>query len=182
MWMHLVQAAEVMRAGGVIGYPTEAVFGLGCDPLNAEAVQRLLAIKRRPVGKGLILLAADLDQLQPYVRLTEAQQSALRQHWPLATTYLIAASALTPAWIRGDHDKVAVRVTQHPLARALAQHFTSPLVSTSANRSTAPACRNSLQLQRQLGAELDFIVSGQCDLAAQPSTIIDLESGAVLRA
>lgn len=181
MWMHLVQAAAVIRAGGVIGYPTEAVFGLGCDPLNAQAVRRLLAIKQRPVSKGLILLAAELAQLEPYIVLSTTQRHSLQQHWPLATTYLVEASSHTPAWIRGDHSKVAIRVTQHPVARALARQLHGPLVSTSANRAGEAACRNQFQLQRQLGAELDFIVSGQCDLAARPSTIIDLDSGAVLR-
>lgn len=181
MWMHLYQAARALRQGGVIGYPTEAVYGLGCDPLNEAAVQRLLEIKSRPVSKGLILLGADLDQLLPFIELTAEQQQRLRKHWPLATTYLIHASALTPTWIRGDHDKVAVRVSQHPLATELCRLAGGPIVSTSANHAGDPACRNAFQVTRQLGADLDFIVTGQCDRAARPSTIIDLESGAVLR-
>jgi L-threonylcarbamoyladenylate synthase len=181
MWMHLRQAADVIRHGGIIAYPTEAVYGLGCDPLNEIAVQRLLAIKGRNVNKGLILLADSLDQLLPFIALSEDQQIALRQHWPLATTYLVPASERTPTWIRGKHNKVAVRVTQHPVARALARLADTPLVSTSANRSGQPSCRNHFQVVRQLGDELDYLVVGQCDQAARPSTIIDLESGAVLR-
>lgn len=181
MWMHLHQAALILHQGGVIAYPTEAVYGLGCDPLNQAAVMRLLEIKSRPVRKGLILLGADLDQLAPFVELTAEQRQRLRQHWPLATTYLVRASALTPAWIRGDHDKVAVRVSQHPVATELCRRAGGPLVSTSANHAGAPACRNVFQVTRQLGADLNFIVTGQCDRAARPSTIIDLESRAVLR-
>ncbi len=181
MWMHLHQAARVLQQGGVVAYPTEAVYGLGCDPLNETAVMRLLEIKSRPVSKGLILLGADLDQLAPFVELTEQQQRQLREHWPLATTYLVHASALTPAWIRGSHDKVAVRVSQHPVATELCRLANMPIVSTSANYAGDPACRNAFQVTRQLGADLDFIVTGQCDRAARPSTIIDLESGAVLR-
>jgi L-threonylcarbamoyladenylate synthase len=181
MWMHLHQAARTVRAGGVIAYPTEAVYGLGCDPLNEAAVLRLLAIKGRAASKGLILLGADLDQLRPFICLTDAQDARLRDNWPLATTYLVAASAKTPAWIRGQHDKVAVRVSQHPVAAELARLAGMPLVSTSANRSGEPACRTPLQVMRQLGSDLDFIVTGQCDRAARPSTIIDLESGTVLR-
>lgn len=181
MWMHLHRAALVLQQGGVVAYPTEAVYGLGCDPLNEAAVQRLLEIKSRPVSKGLILLGADLDQLAPFIELTAKQQQQLAEHWPLATTYLVRASTLTPAWIRGEHDKVAVRVSRHPLATELCRLIDSPIVSTSANHAGEPACRNVFQTTRQLGADLDFIVTGQCDRAARPSTIIDLESGAVLR-
>ena len=181
MWMPLQQAARVVRQGGVIAYPTEAVYGLGCDPLDQHAVMRLLDIKQRPVEKGLILLAADLDQLLPFVELSAADEARLRQPWPLATTYLVPASAHTPGWIRGRFDKVAIRVSRHPLAATLARLAGTPLVSTSANTSGAPACRNAFQVHRQLGPELDFIVTGQCDLAARPSTIIDLETGAVVR-
>jgi L-threonylcarbamoyladenylate synthase len=181
MWMHLHQAARAVRAGGVIAYPTEAVYGLGCDPLNESAVNRLLDIKGRAASKGLILLAANLDQLLPFVALNDEQQARLRQSWPLATTYLVNASNLTPDWIRGQHDKVAVRVCQHPVAAELANLAGMPLVSTSANRSGQPACRTTLQVIRQLGDEVDFVVTGQCDRAARPSTIIDLESGTVLR-
>ncbi len=181
MWMHLHQAARVLQRGGVVAYPTEAVYGLGCDPLNEAAVMHLLGIKSRPVNKGLILLGADLTQLAPFVELSADQQQRLSEYWPLATTYLVRASELTPAWIRGDHDKVAVRVSQHPVASELCRLAGSPIVSTSANRAGDPACRNVFQVTRQLGADLDFIVTGQCDRAARPSTIIDLESGAVLR-
>jgi len=181
MWMHLHQAARALQQGGVIAYPTEAVYGLGCDPLDEAAVMRLLEIKSRPVSKGLILLGADLDQLAPFIELSAEQQQRLRQHWPLATTYLVRASARTPTWIRGDHDKVAVRVSQHPIATELCRLAGTPVVSTSANHAGDPACRNVFQVTRQLGADLDFIVTGQCDRAARPSTIIDLDSGAVLR-
>jgi L-threonylcarbamoyladenylate synthase len=181
MWMHLHQAARALQQGGVIAYPTEAVYGLGCDPLDEAAVMRLLEIKSRPVSKGLILLGADLDQLAPFIELSAEQQQRLRQHWPLATTYLVQSSALTPHWVRGEHDKVAVRVSQHPLASELCRLAGTALISTSANHSGQPACRNAFQVARQLGSEVDFIVTGQCDRAARPSTIIDLESGAILR-
>jgi len=182
MWMHLNQAARVFNAGGIFAYPTEAVYGLGCDPLNESAVQRLLSVKQRPVHKGLILLGSDLKQLSPFIRLSTSDYQRLNDHWPVATTLLIDASPLTPPWIRGDHAKVAVRVSRHPVARTLAEMCGSPLVSTSANRSGLPACRNHFQVAKQLGNDLDFIVTGQCDIRARPSTIIDLDSGKVMRA
>ncbi|MGB1222035.1 MAG: L-threonylcarbamoyladenylate synthase [Alcanivoracaceae bacterium] len=176
----LRQAAETVREGGIVAYPTEAVYGLGCDPLNAGAVARLLAIKQRPVHKGLILLGADLEQLRPFMDLPETALAPLRD-WPVGTTYLVPASALVPAWIRGEHHKVAVRVSHHPLAARLAQLAGTPLVSTSANLSGRPSLRNPFQVGRQLGPLLDYIVTGQCDITDRPSAIIDLESGATLR-
>lgn len=181
MGTHLHQTAIILRQGGVVAYPTEAVYGLGCDPLNEQAVNRLLAIKQRPIGKGLILLGADLEQLLPFIRLSARQQQQLQQHWPLATTYLIRSSEHTPAWVRGDHDKVAVRVSHHPVASQLARLAGSALISTSANHHGQPSCRHAEQVAQQLGEEVDFIVNGQCDQATRPSTIIDLDSGAILR-
>ena len=181
MWMHLHKAAHALRQGGVVAYPTEAVYGLGCDPLDQQAVYRVLQIKQRPASKGLILLGANIDQVLPFIELSPQQEQQLRQHWPLATTYLVRSSELTPDWVRGDHDKVAVRVSQHPIASELCRLAGTALISTSANHSGQPACRNAFQVARQLGGEVDFIVTGQCDRAARPSTIVDLESGKILR-
>ena len=178
---YLQQAADVVRHGGVIAYPTEAVYGLGCDPANEQAVMRLLCIKHRPVEKGLILLGASLSQLLPWIELSSEQQQQLQQQWPLGTTYLVSASPRVPVWITGAHHKVAVRVSGHPLAARLAQLAGTPLVSTSANRAGAPSCRNALQVGRQIGAELDFLVTGQCDVTRKPSTIVDIDSGDVVR-
>ena len=175
------QAAEVIKQGGVVAYPTEAVYGLGCDPADEDAVMQLLEIKQRPVHKGLILLGADLEQLLPWITLTPQQHAQLSQQWPVGTTYLIEASPRVPTWIRGAHHKVAVRVSAHPVASELARRAGTAVVSTSANLSGRPALRDTLRVQRQLGNWVDFIVVGQCDVTAQPSTIIDLETGQTLR-
>lgn len=174
-------AARCLHQGGILCYPTEAVFGLGCDPRDGDAVARLLEIKRRPVHKGVLLIAASLDQLDPWVRLTPAQRHQL-EHWPLATSYLVDARPDVPAWIRGQHSKVGVRVTHHRTARALCEAFGGPIVSTSANLSGQPPVRNQFQAQRQFGQVVDMVVSGNCDLHSKPSTIIDLDTGAIVRA
>ena len=110
-------AAHLMHRGGVIAYPTEAVYGLGCDPWNGEAVARLLAIKRRDVSKGLILIAADAAQLAPFVEeLPAARMAEIRASWPGPHTWLLPARAITPRWLTGRFDTLAVRVTAHPLA------------------------------------------------------------------
>ncbi len=178
---HIESAARIMRAGGVIAYPTETVYGLGCDPFDEAAVRRVLEIKQRPVEKGLILVAAGLAQLDGLVTLTEAERRTLEQTWPAPITYLLPATTRVPEWVRGRFDKVAVRVSTHPLARALAASVGTPIISTSANRAGRPPARNRFQVARQLGAELDFIVSGDTGLSGRPSTIIDLQSGETLR-
>ncbi|MBZ2189024.1 L-threonylcarbamoyladenylate synthase [Alcanivorax sp. JB21] len=196
-------AARILHAGGVIAYPTEAVYGLGCDPANEQAVLRLLAIKQRPVAKGLILLAADTAQLRPWINVTDEELARMQASWPAEaetetgtaqkapadaaattsppTTWVVPVSARVPAWVRGAHSTVAVRVSQHPLARALARQAGTPIISTSANLSGRPAARNAFQVARQLGDQLDMIVSGECNIARRPSVIIDLASGRQLR-
>ena len=178
---YLQHAARLIRAGALVAYPTEAVYGLGCDPANAEAVMRLLSVKQRPLHKGLILLGADLPQLRPWIELNAEQEKQLAAHWPVGVTYLVPASPRVPRWIRGRHHKVAVRVSGHPLATALSRLAGTPLVSTSANLSGRPALRNPFQVGRQLGPLVDLIVPGQCDIRRGPSTIIDLESGDTVR-
>lgn len=181
MWMHLRAAARSVRNGGVIAYPTEGVYGLGCDPLDRAAVERLIALKGRDPKAGLILLAADLNQLEPFLRLTREQRERLDAAWPGPVTFLAPARETVPTWIRGRHERVAVRVSEHPLARQVAHLAETPLVSTSANRSGRPAATNVWQLRRRLGADLDFVVQGACLRPGKPSTIIDLISGETLR-
>ncbi len=181
MWMPLQIAAHVVQGGGVIAYPTEGVYGLGCDPLRRSAVERILAIKGRDPAAGLILLGASCAQLDPFVSVTPDQRAHMKAHWPGAVTFLAPASDRVPDWIRGRHATVAVRVSEHSLARRLAEQADTPLVSTSANRSGRPAAVNVFQLRRQLGAELDFVVNGTCLRPGKASTIIDLTSGETLR-
>lgn len=181
MGMHLRRAAAAVRNGGVIAYPTEGVYGLGCDPLNRAAVLRLLSLKQRRMAAGLILLASDCDQLEPFLRIGAAERARMSARWPGPVTFLAPASERVPAWIRGAHETVAVRVSEHPLARELARLSATPLVSTSANRSGRPAPTNVFQVRRRLGGELDFVVNGACLRPGKASTIIDLASGRVLR-
>jgi L-threonylcarbamoyladenylate synthase len=176
-------AARCIEVGGILAYPTEAVYGLGCDPWNGDAVQRLLAIKGRPPNKGLILIAASPAQLVPFVEpLDEARMRVVLETWPGPVTWLLPARAGTPSWLTGRHPTLAVRVTAHPLAAALCEAAGSALVSTSANLSGRPPVRSSLQVRRALGAQLDLILVGECGNSARPSTIRDGRTGALIRA
>lgn len=170
--------------GKVIAYPTEAVFGLGCLPDHQDAVRQVLKIKQRPVSKGLILIAGDFNQLKPYIDLSplnESQLQSIFETWPGPTTWVMPASSQTPKWITGDFDTVAVRVTQHPVVKALCQALNKPLVSTSANLSGQPAINDIEVLKQQLGGLVAHIVPGEVDTNRAPSTIIDALSGTIYR-
>lgn len=182
MWLSVDAAARQIRGGGVVAYPTEAVFGLGCDPANQTAVMRLLAIKQRPVSKGLILLAGTSEQLHGWVQATATDWQKMQARWPGPVTFLVPACECVPAWVRGDHASVAVRVSGHPLARQLALAAGTPIVSTSANLAGCDAHRYQQPLADELGAQLDGIVAGDCNISSRPSTIIDLASNAIIRA
>lgn len=179
----LEQAVAVIRSGGLVAYPTEAVFGLGCDPRNQDAVMRLLALKERDVSEGLILIAAELGQLAEFIQPYGAEQSArILPTWPGPVTWVVAATAATPPWIRGDHANVAVRVTAHPIAAALCRAAGTALVSTSANLHGAAPARSQRDVQLTLGARVDHIVAGDCGEQERPTEIRDAATGAVLRA
>ncbi len=178
-----VAAARTLAAGGLVAYPTEAVFGLGCDPDNPEAIDRLLALKRRPWQKGLILLAADLDQLRPYLaRLTAEQEARLAASWPGPHTWLAPAARGLARRLRGEHTTLAVRVSAHPPAAALARAFGKPVISTSANRAGRPPLRSAEVVRRLFGTRLDHVLIGPTGGQAQPTAIRDLISGEVVRA
>ena len=140
-------AADILRGGGVLAWPTEAIWGMGCDPLNPHAIQRLLAIKQRSPSKGLILMAGDYAQILPFILpLPPGRMQAVRDSWPGPHTWLLPANPNTPDWITGGSELVAVRVTAHPLSRDLCQAFGGALVSTSANRSGHPPARSALEV------------------------------------
>ena len=176
-------AARCIQAGGIIAYPTEAVYGLGCDPWSREAVHRLLAIKQRPEHKGLILIAASFAQLEPFVdSLDQARMEAVLATWPGPVTWLLPARTGTPGWLKGHHETLAVRVTPHRLAAALCETAGSALVSTSANISDSPPARTPLRVRLTFGSQVDLVLGGRCGTRAQPSIIRDGRTGILVRA
>ncbi|MDO6747540.1 L-threonylcarbamoyladenylate synthase [Gilvimarinus sp. 1_MG-2023] len=185
IWLNhqrIVHAAQVMRAGGVIAYPTESVWGLGCDPANHHAIRRLLQLKRRPRHKGLILIAAESDQVAPWLASVSAEQrEQLRTTWPGPNTWLVPNRGLASHWVVGDHTSVALRVTNHPVAKALCMAFGGPIISTSANPQKRPAAKTSIHVRRYFGAQLDAIAPGQTGGNPNPSMIRDLASGSIVR-
>lgn len=177
-------AVAALQHDGVIAYATEAVFGLGCDPDSEAAVQRLLAIKQRPVEKGLILIAADLAQLQDYIdldQLTSEQLAKVEASWPGPFTWIMPARPDTPAWLTGQFDTLAVRVTAHPQVQALCRAFGKPLVSTSANLTGEEPARRLADIGELLASQLAYILPGEVGGQANPSEIKDARTGAVIR-
>lgn len=176
------QATRVIRAGGVIAYPTEAVWGLGCDPWDEDAVYRLLELKMRPVEKGLILVAAHIDQFEFLLDdLPERWLDRLAGSWPGPNTWLVPHRDRLPEWITGQHDSVALRVSGHPLVAHLCA-LAGPLVSTSANPAGRPAARSRLRVEQYFPGQLDAVLNGPLGGRRNPSTIRDVRSGEVIRA
>ena len=174
------KAADVLLRGGVIAYPTEGVFGLGCLPDDAQAVQRIVNIKQRDAAKGLILIAADADQLDGWIDLP--LDTTLPDPEPgHPVTWIVPPGPKVTPELRGMHVTIAVRLTTNPTAKALCEAVDSPLVSTSANRSGKPTARNRFVLRRLFGGVVDFIVPGDCGPASGPSEIRDFASGHVFR-
>ena len=163
-----------------MAYATESCYGLGCDPLNARAVRRLLAVKRRPRAKGLILVSDKLSRLEPFLsKLDSHTRSDVERQWPGPVTFLLPARA--PRWLTGAHAKLAVRVSAHPDTARLCHHLQMALVSTSANLTGAKPAKTTAQCRRIFGANT-WVLPGKIGARTRPSTLIDYASGRVLRA
>ena len=182
--LSIEDATDRLQQGGVIAYPTEAVWGVGCDPFNERAVHRLLSIKQRPVDKGLILIAAELNQLRSCLNLSALPVERLEDvlaSWPGPHTWVMPASERAPAWITGVHTGLAVRVSAHPVVVALCRAFGGPLVSTSANLSGQPAPLQRAELDPALLARLDGVTEGETGGLLRATPIRDARSGQQLR-
>ncbi|ALM53680.1 L-threonylcarbamoyladenylate synthase [Halomonas huangheensis] len=178
----LADAVEALSRGGVIAYPTEAVWGLGCDPFNSSALTRLLDIKQRDPAKGVILVAADIDQFSPWLEgLTAQQLATLNASWPGPNTWLVPDNGHTPSLVRGSHPCVALRVSDHSGVQALCRAFGGPLVSTSANHAGETPAMSEAAIRATFADELDAILAGPLGGNPRPSTIRDLLSGDTLR-
>ena len=170
-----------LKRGGLIAYPTESCYGLGCDPNNRAAVQRILKLKRRPQHKGLILIASDYEQVSRYLQpLTPDEQKKLKRDGAQAITYLMPARPSCPCWLRGKHDTLAVRFTAHPLARRLCQTAGSALVSTSANRCGQRPAKTFAQCQRLFGKRVR-VLPGRVGKRKQPSRIVSWADDKIVR-
>jgi L-threonylcarbamoyladenylate synthase len=178
-------AAKLLHEGGVLAYPTEAVFGLGCDPHNRVAFETLFALKGRPSTQGVLLIAADVAQIEPYIDRDAVPASVFDQvlaSWPGPHTWIFPRSAHVPDWVAGAHAGIALRVTAHEPAAALCRAFGRPLVSTSANPHGEPPARDLATLERYFGDRLEGALEAPLGGFDRPTTIRDALSGAIIRA
>lgn len=180
---HLRLAAAHLRGGSVIAHATEGVWGLACNPFHATAVRRILALKSRPVNKGMILICAGLEQVMPLLEpLSAEERDRITAPVDRPVTWLLPCRAEVPELLRGSHETLAIRITRHQQARALIERCGLPLVSTSANPTGRPPALTALRVRQYFGASIDYLLPGKLGGAAGPSEIRRLEDGSVQRA
>lgn len=173
--------AQRLRQGAVIAYPTEGVWGLGCDPLLPEPVSRILALKDRAWSQGLILAAGRIEHVETYLgEITDRERTTLESEWPGPVTFLVPDSS-APEWIRGKHSTVALRVSAHPVIRDICEELGGPIVSTSANPGGKPPAKTPLRLRQYFPSGIDYIVPGELGGEAGATEIRELRGGSVVR-
>ncbi|WP_407331761.1 Sua5/YciO/YrdC/YwlC family protein [Enterovibrio sp. 27052020O] len=178
------QCVAALARGEVIAYPTEGVFGVGCDPDSAQAVEALLLVKERDKAKGLILIAANLAQLEGYIDLdglSDNVKDDVLATWPGPVTWVMPAGKKITGWVTGQFDTVAVRVSDHPDVQALCMAYGKPITSTSANLSGKEPCRTADEVIAQLGERVPCVLNGKIGGRDKPTEIRDARSGKVLR-
>ncbi len=178
----IYQASQILHSSGVIAYPTETVWGIGCDPQQPSALSRVIELKNRDAKKGLILIAGKIEQFDFLLHdLPQEQYIKLQNSWPGAVTWLVPHNNRVHPLIHGQFSTVAIRVSSHKMVEQLCEEFGGPIVSTSANLAGQSTIKNAIQAHKFLGHDLDFILQGSLGNVSNPSRIIDLKSGRILR-
>ena len=180
----ILAAADALRSGGVVAYPTEAVYGLGCDPFDRDAFDAIFTLKARPPTQGVLLIASDFEQVAAFIADDIAADAVARAHasWPGPSTWVFPRSDEVPQWVAGAHAGIALRVTAHPIAAELCRRFGGAIVSTSANRHGEPPARTSAAVRAAFGAQLAYILDGAVGGLDKPTPIRDAISGDIIRA
>ena len=179
--LHVQKAIAVCKVGGVIAYPTEAVFGLGCVPTNKHSVHRILKLKRRSIRKGLILIAGEISQLEEFVDFSKIiNVQAVFHSWPGPVTWLIPARRMTPVWLKGEHRTLAVRVSSCNLIKSLCSEL-GPIVSTSANTHNAAPAKSFQRVRTYFPKGIDYVIPAKIANNDNPSEIRDAQTGNILR-
>jgi L-threonylcarbamoyladenylate synthase len=178
----IADAAALLHAGGVLAYPTEAVFGLGCDPDNRAAFGKIFALKQRPPEQGVLLIAADFSQIADWIEASPEAIARAQATWPGPFTWIFPRSARVPEWVAGGHDGIALRITAHDSAASLCRAFGGPLVSTSANVHGQPPARSADEVESMFSGGLDGILHGETGGLQRPTPIADAVTGAIIRA
>tara|TARA_B100000401_G_scaffold432152_1_gene369127 strand:+ start:812 stop:1360 length:549 start_codon:yes stop_codon:yes gene_type:complete len=174
-------AIEYLKKGEVIGYPTEAVYGIGCDPWNKLGVEKVAKIKRRPLNKPFLMVASSIEQLDDLVDVTKLTNQ-VKLSWPGHTTWLIKAKRNVPSWLQDTESrKVGIRISSHPIVKNLCDLFKKPIISTSANISGEEEIKNQLDFKKNFSLKIKYLVDGKLGHYEKTSTIIDMESNKKIR-
>lgn len=175
-------AAQILQQGGLIAYPTEAVFGLGCLPDKTESIQKLLQLKQRPIEKGLILLASDLSQLMPYLSPIEPViLKKIEASWPGPTTWILPTPETTSSLIKGHFNTIAVRISAHPIVHELCHQCQSAIISTSANITGQEMSYSAFDVRQHFTDNLDYILDGSLGDSDKPTEIINAITDQIIR-
>ena len=167
------KAAVIIRLGGVVIYPTDTVYGLGCDPANVDATRRICEIKGR-ADKPLPLACSDVETARRIVEFNPIAERLAERFWPGPLTMVLPARVDYPIWVTHGARTLGVRVPDHQVARRLAKLSGGVIVSTSANKSGDPPPKTAQEAAEQIGGEVDLILDAGPAPLRQPSTVIDL--------
>jgi L-threonylcarbamoyladenylate synthase len=169
------KAAELLRAGGLVAFPTETVYGLGADASNATAVARLYAVKGRPADHPVIVHFASAEQAFGWAReVPEAARKLAARFWPGPLTLILKRSRLAQDFVTGGQDTVGLRVPSHPVAQELLKQFGAGIAAPSANRFGLVSPTTAAHVREDLGDEVDLVLEGGPSDVGIESTIVDL--------
>jgi L-threonylcarbamoyladenylate synthase len=174
----VARAAQILRAGGLVAFPTETVYGLGADASSAAAVARLYAAKGRPAGHPVIVHFADADSAFAWAReVPEAARTLAAKFWPGPLTMVLKRSAKAKDFVTGGQDTVGLRVPSHPVARALLKEFGGGVAAPSANAFGSVSPTDAIHVRADLGKKVDVVLEGGASEVGIESTIVALSSG-----
>jgi L-threonylcarbamoyladenylate synthase len=169
------RAAEILRAGGLVAFPTETVYGLGADASNAEAVARLYAVKGRPLDHPVIVHFAAPEQAFTWARDVPPSAEVLaKRFWPGPLTLILKRSSLAKDFVTGGQDSVGLRVPSHAVARLLLEAFGGAVAAPSANRFGHISATTAAHVRSDYEKEIDLVLEGEASEVGIESTIVDL--------
>lgn len=173
-------AAHIISHGGIIAYPTETVYGLGCDIFDPEAVEQINLIKQRPRNKQFILLAGNIDQIKPLIKISDKEENIINSTKE-PTSWVIDASPLAPKWLTDNNNTLTIRISTSHLVKKLCHILGHAIISTSANISGKKPARTSLDLHMAFHNKVHKILVSSHELSGKPSKIIQLCNNHVIR-
>lgn len=181
---NIEEMADILTNGGIVAYPTEGVWGLGCDPFNEEAVRRLLNIKHRDESEGFIILATNWGQIYDLIdleALPKNDQIFLTAAWPSHITFLLPKSKSAPNFISGASEQIALRITDFKPNKELIEAFGTPIISTSANLHGMTAARSLEEVKIYFDKRIDAVFDKKSGNQPNPSKIYDLKNKVYIR-